>query len=339
MNRRIFTLRSGFTLVELLVVIAIIGLLIALLLPAVQAAREAARKSQCSNNLKQLGLALQGYHDTNSGFPMMRGSGTYSTYNAMGWIALLPFVEQQGLATQIGEAPNTSLYSWTTTFAPWQVAIPVYLCPSDPTSASPSGTGSIKTRSYRMSVGDTIKDNWAGATRGVFGYATHTKIRDITDGTSNTIAMSEHVVGKLNEYDAKAWVAQGITGYDVNPSVCLAVQPSSGFYPASQPVMRPDFTNIWPDGSPHCAAFTTVLPPNSPSCGYSTNYVSWELLSASSYHAAGVQGLMVDGSVRFLSDGINCGTLTAANVTRGPSPYGVWGALGSKSGREQTGDL
>lgn len=338
MNRRALS-RFGFTLVELLVVIAIIGVLIALLLPAVQAAREAARRSQCSNNLKQLGLALQNYHDTNSAFPMLRGNGPYSTYNAMGWIGLLPYMEQAALYSQIGDAPNNSVYSWTTTFLPWQMKVPGFYCPSDPTSDSASGTGPIRTRSYRMSLGDTINDNWAGTTRGIFGYLSFTKIRDITDGTSNTVAMSEHVIGKLGDFrDARAWVAQGITGYDVNPSICLATS-NAGLYSTTQTVMRPDFTNIWPDGSPHCAGFTTVLPPNSPSCGWSTNYVSWELLSASSYHSGGVLALMADGSARFVNDNINCGTLTAANVTSGPSPYGVWGALGSKGGREQTGEL
>ena len=331
--------RRGFTLIELLVVIAIIAVLIALLLPAVQQAREAARRSQCKNNLKQLGLALHNYHDTYGCLPMMRCSGAYSQYNANGWIGLLPGIDQGPLFMAIGDAHNTSVYSWTTTFAPWQTVIPVFQCPTDPTSGSPSGTGPITTRCYRMSVGDSINNNYATPTRGLFGFVSSTKMRDITDGTSNTVAMSEHVIGKLGDTrNARSWVAQGISGYDANPSICRALS-TNGLYAAGQAVMRPDFTNIWPDGAVHCAAFSTVLPPNSASCGHSGNYVDWELVTATSYHTGGVQVLMADGAVRFISENINTGNLTTGNVSSGPSPYGVWGALGSKDGSEVIGEF
>lgn len=339
MPRLISRSRVGFTLIELLVVIAIIAVLIALLLPAVQQAREAARRSQCKNNLKQLGLALHNYHDTANVFPMMRGSGGYSYYNAVGWIGMLPYLDQAPLYNAINDQHNISVYSWTTTFVPFQTKLPVFLCPSDGSADSASGIGSVKTRSYRLSVGDTINNNFAGATRGLFGYISKVKIADVTDGTSNTIAMSEHVVGRLSEtLDARAWVARGVTGYDTNPAVCLATA-SGGKYAASQAIMRPDFTNMWTDGSVHCAAFTTVLPPNSPSCGFSGNYVDWELVSASSMHVGGVHVLMTDGAVRFVSENISTGTLTAPNVSQGTSPYGVWGALGSKSGGETVGEF
>jgi prepilin-type N-terminal cleavage/methylation domain-containing protein/prepilin-type processing-associated H-X9-DG protein len=341
MRRQITRSRIGFTLIELLVVIAIIAVLIALLLPAVQQAREAARRSQCKNNLKQLGLALHNYHDAAQMFPMMRGSGAYSYYNAVGWIGMLPYLDQGALFNQIGDAHNTSVYSWTTTFVPFQTKLPVFICPSDPTGDATSGSvAPVKTRSYRMCVGDTINDNFGGTSnRGMFGYISNTRMSSITDGSSNTIAMSEHIIGTVGDTrNARAWVAQGITGYDTNPSVCMATA-SGGRYSASQAVMRPDFTNMWTDGSVHCAAFTTVLPPNSPSCGFSGNYVSWELVSATSQHVGGVHVLMADGSVRFVSENISTGTLTAANVTSGASPYGVWGALGSKSGSETIGEF
>ena len=341
MSRLKRRIRPGFTLIELLVVIAIIAVLIALLLPAVQQAREAARRSQCKNNLKQLGLALHNYHDTAQVFPMMRGSGGYSYYNAVGWIGMLPYLDQSALYMQIGDAHNTSVYSWTTTFVPFQTSLPVFSCPSDPTANQSSGSvAPVKTRSYRMCVGDTINDNFGGqSNRGLFGYISKNSMASITDGTSNTIAMSEHVIGVVGDTtNAKAWVAQGVTGYDTNPSVCMATA-VNGRYPTSQSIMRADFTNMWTDGSTHCAAFTTVLPPNSPSCGFSTNYVSWELVSATSYHTGGVHALMADGAVRFISDNINTGTLTAANVSSGASPYGVWGALGTKSGGETLGEF
>jgi prepilin-type N-terminal cleavage/methylation domain-containing protein/prepilin-type processing-associated H-X9-DG protein len=339
MRRSVTPPRHGFTLIELLVVIAIIAVLIALLLPAVQQAREAARRSQCKNNLKQLGLALHNYHDTAMMFPMLRGSGPYSQYNATGWIGMLPYLDQGALYSQIGDAPNTLVFSWTTNFAPWQKKLAVFLCTSDGSADSPSGIGTVTTRNYRMSVGDSINDNYRGANRGLFGYISKTTLADVVDGASNTIAMSEHVVGRLAETrNAKAWVAQGVSGYDTNPAICLA-RASGGLYPISQSIMRTDFTNMWPDGSVHCAAFSTVLPPNAPSCGFSTNYVDWELISATSMHVGGVHVLMADGSVRFVSENIDTGTLTAANVKQGISPYGVWGALGSKSGGETVGEF
>lgn len=343
MSRQTRPKRVGFTLIELLVVIAIIAVLIALLLPAVQQAREAARRSQCKNNLKQIGLALHNYHDTHTCLPMMRNLGPFSQYNATGWIGLLPNLDQAPLYMAIGDAHNTSVYSWTTTFAPFQTVIPVFQCPSDATAGSASGIGSVTTRSYRMSVGDTINNNYGNHTpgvangcfvRGLFGALSSTRIRDITDGSSNTVAMSERVIGRIGDNrNARSWVAQGISGYDVNPSVCRVLA-TGGLYAAGQAVMRQDFTNMWTDGSVHCAAFCTVLPPNSASCGHSTNYVAYELVSATSYHTGGVHVLMADGAVRFVSDNINSGTMTAANVTSGPSPYGVWGALGSRDGGE-----
>jgi len=138
--------RRAFTLVELLVVIAIIGILIALLLPAVQSAREAARRSQCSNHLKQIGLALHNYESAYGSFPFrMGGTGTgtsdLTNTNAgqiSGWVPLLPFMEQAPLYEQIKAGagykpygPYGGIYG----FAPWCATIPGLLCPSDPRSS------------------------------------------------------------------------------------------------------------------------------------------------------------------------------------------------------------
>jgi prepilin-type N-terminal cleavage/methylation domain-containing protein len=339
MSSRTPSSRRAFTLIELLVVIAIIAVLIALLLPAVQQAREAARRSQCKNNLKQLGLALHNYHDTTGMFPMMRNAGAISQYNATGWIGLLPYVDQAPLYNQIGNAHNDSTYSWDQAFVPWQSRLAVFLCASDSTNETPSGIGPVKTRNYRMCLGDTINNNYSGQTRGLFGYISNVRIRGVSDGTSNTIAMSERVVGTLGDNkNARAWVAQGVTGYDTNPSVCRALA-TSGRYASTQSIMRTDFSNMWSDGSVHCAAFSTVLPPNSASCGHCTNYVDWELVSATSMHEGGVHVLMTDGAVRFVSENIDAGNQTAANVSSGPSPYGVWGALGTREGAETVADF
>jgi len=147
--------RRAFTLVELLVVIAIIGILIALLLPAVQAAREAARRSQCTNNLKQAGLAMHNYHSSTKALPA-RKSYSLST-RASGWIALLPYLEQSALYQQFqAMTPPLGAEASTYTHYPWAVApsnnttVPAVLCPSDP------GNKSYTTAcNYVFCVGDT----------------------------------------------------------------------------------------------------------------------------------------------------------------------------------------
>jgi len=193
--------RRGFTLVELLVVIAIIGILIALLLPAVQAAREAARRSQCTNNLKQFGLALHNYHDTYKVFPPRKGGSgcaagatTGNCERLSGFIGLLPFIEQKAMYEQIragdpalGYPPGgpAAWYGW----APWNYPPRnQFVCPSD--TGAPQGGQRLN--SYGFSIGDqiiSIRD--ATQVRGLFAFRTCYSTADILDGTSNTLAMSE----------------------------------------------------------------------------------------------------------------------------------------------------
>ena len=180
----------GFTLVELLVVIAIIGILIALLLPAVQAAREAARRSQCSNNIKQLGIACHNYHDTFKCFPPMNigttggGWGTHQTHNGgrLGWIVMLmPFFEEENLFQEIqaggnygGSAvPRGGSHPLWNGYTPYTNNLDTILCPSDPTGFQkrPSELGRSN---YAYCWGDQIRGHaWPndgisdGKTRGI----------------------------------------------------------------------------------------------------------------------------------------------------------------------------
>ncbi|HVX59980.1 MAG TPA: DUF1559 domain-containing protein [Pirellulales bacterium] len=362
--------KSGFTLVELLVVIAIIGILIALLLPAVQAAREAARRSQCVNNLKQLGLGLQNYHDVHGSFPL----GCGGTGTCVGWggtytgnctrvspfIPLLPFIEQQALYESIRAGGNSAgnasqmaspygppgWYSW----ANWNVQVASLLCPSDirPRPAA----GAVGENNYAFSHGDSIYNNYQynpdplNWSRGMFAGHWAVKLNMVTDGASNTIAMSERLrvnfsINTQTKVNVRQGTVVGMSSLSSSPGACLAT--AQGTYYADPTQVFGAFGTNWTDCETTRCGFTTVLAPNSPSClmpsslcstcGY--NDSPGGAYAPSSSHPAGVNGVMVDGSVRFISDNVNTGNLGLPEVQNvGPSPYGVWGAMGSKSGDE-----
>jgi prepilin-type N-terminal cleavage/methylation domain-containing protein/prepilin-type processing-associated H-X9-DG protein len=185
-------MRRAFTLIELLVVIAIIAILIGLLLPAVQKVREAAARLKCSNNLKQLGLALHGYHDANGHFPAPRGTHTPAPLftEFRGWMCeILPYVEQDALYHNMYTTPW-----YVGFFATYNTPVNVFLCPSDPRTltAVPAGNGALT--SY---VGVTGSDNdvnlqFNGPTNGIFDIASRgTRLTDIADGASNTLMTGE----------------------------------------------------------------------------------------------------------------------------------------------------
>ncbi len=349
--------RRAFTLVELLVVIAIIGILIALLLPAVQAAREAARRSQCTNNLKQMGLGLQNYHDVNGAFPL--GCGGTSTCTApyvngnctrvSAFIPLLPFIEQVALYDRIrGGGAGAAPYGpagWSG-WAIWNVQVPSLLCPSD--SRPFPATGAAGENNYAFSHGDSILNLYVwnpDPSRGMSQPYKSIKLSMVTDGTSNTIMMSERVranfgLNSLANANIKLGAVSNVTGVNTNPGVCLTYANGQN-YNAPASVLSGYFGTNWTDCTTARCGFNTVLPPNSPSClinpycaGCYPGDTSGGVLTASSNHPGGVNGVMVDGSVRFISESVNTGNLGMAEVTSGPSPYGVWGAMGSRSGGE-----
>ena len=363
--------RLGFTLVELLVVIAIIGILVSLLLPAVQAAREAARRMQCSNNLKQFGLAMHNYHDTHKAFPPRRGGsagggnprrfdGNYDRKSA--FIFLLPFIEQQSLADQIqagGIVDTNGNKIWpggpagwynNANWAPYRNQLGFLLCPSDKPALNPAQQAK---HSYAFSIGDSVggssgsaRWNVANSTsRGVFvGSQRCRTIAHLSDGTSNTIAMSERVWGgnfrrAATGEDARTAAAMGVSTVLTNPGSCLAQATGNRFIGMQ---IKGRFGFLWADGQAERVGFTTILGPNKPNCVFDNNVNADShggVLNPSSYHPGGVMGLLCDGSVRFFSDSINTGNLAARPVTSGPSPYGVWGALGSIDGGEAAGNF
>ncbi|MEW4562569.1 DUF1559 domain-containing protein [Bremerella sp. JC770] len=334
--------KRGFTLVELLVVIAIIGVLIALLLPAVQQAREAARRMECTNQLKQLGLALHNHHDTYQHFPRLAVlEGPY--HERIGaLIPLLPFLEQNNLAEQIKNY-DTSVYTtqppepWDSSFLPWQQRIDALLCPSDTGATKTFRTDRpIAPSSYRFSIGDSYSDNFNPhhndtEYRGIFSAEKDKKFRDITDGTSNTVMMAERLTDFQSPFINQTH-ANSISLSD--PSTCWdAVSTTNRRHFSSG--SNGAASQHWNDGQACFTAFNTVIAPNGPSCWNDTTQNSdLALTTVSSNHPGGVNIALADASVRFVSETIDTGDLTQTEPTSGQSPYGVWGALGSKSGGE-----
>ncbi|MBP3532042.1 MAG: DUF1559 domain-containing protein [Thermoguttaceae bacterium] len=355
---------GGFTLVELLVVIAIIGILIGLLLPAVQAAREAARRMQCTNNLKQLGLAVQNYHDANNALPAARSGLGNSTYKADGqggpWSVqthLLPYVEQNAVYTEIVSytEPNRSPrldHPWsgdfTVDYPALATVITAFLCPSDGNATQPSTDGHKSGRcNYMSSRGDSMWNNnrhpnsegdsrAKTAHRGVFHIQpSFPSMAAVTDGTSNTVAWSECVsaIGGAGR-QLKGNMIGGLGSmYNGNsfPGPCLAMK--NGTELSQDGIANQWRGQRWADGQVMISGFNTVLPPNSPVCSYGSDS-AWGAATAQSNHSGGVNAAMLDGSVRFVSETIDCGDAYANAVTSGKSPYGVWGAMGSASGGE-----
>jgi prepilin-type N-terminal cleavage/methylation domain-containing protein len=352
MARSSVRIRDAFTLVELLVVIAIIGTLVGLLLPAVQAARETARRSNCMNNMKQLGIGLQNHHDAQKAFPRLQFdncappavcSDTVNTWMKGGFVSLLPYIEQNDTYQQLyaSSTPGggASYSKWA--YPAFQRTIEPYVCPSD---FFPRGAGESPprgTRNYVMCQGDRCSGWSADIRRGAFLWGANaskaTQIKDITDGLSKTLVLSERAIGADNSNSIRGDTAfsGSVTS---NPAGCMSTAAGDKYVDPTQIVGAGGFSKtgrLWADGCPYYGAFNTILPPNSPSCSIrlgSGDRVNG-VFSANSYHPGGVVACMADGAVLFVANNIDCGDPTQSypSATTGKSPYGVWGAMGSIS--------
>jgi len=352
--------RRGFTLVELLVVIAIIGILIALLLPAVQAAREAARRASCTNNLKQVSLAVHNFHDIYKVFP----PGDHSLFmrsaipsggdpNRIGYFThLLPFVEQKPLYDAVIQYEKEGNNPWHNNSysggaSPYLTSISTILCPSDGTR--PQSGNDVAYTSYHCNRGDVWMNwdywEWRGAfgngERGECGFG------KLLDGSSNTLMLAEVCIGRTPDPGAKVkgGIARGEnTNGDQPTAPCYARRgPNDILTGATQDSLGDNGWGLgrrWGDAHAIYTVFFPVMAPNSPTC--SDHGENWAEPTASSYHSGGVNVSLCDGSVRFVSETIYAGDPNAKidflgsrpQDYTGPSLRGVWGALGSARGKE-----
>ena len=341
--------RKGFTLVELLVVIAIIGILIALLLPAVQAAREAARRSQCSNNLKQLSLGFLNYHDVHKTFPKYcyRTNGISHWEGFSAHTMVLPFIEQQAVydtikglnATATGGAyDNGWRDGWYTTIRRTKIA--GFLCPSD-SSNSGANAGN---NNYPVCTGTNTGydgrnpvprlDQNKGQTNGVFPRGQNTwgevKIAEIKDGTSNTIFMAElrlgdHDNGSYRPGDVVRGQAFSFTTHQPTSAELntygLQCEGGTGNHHSHA-------GREWICSQQAQTVFNTIAPPNwkYPTCQDCTG-CGWMdsdgVFPARSYHPGGVNHALADGSTRFISETINLLNYQALGTRHGGEAVSV----------------
>jgi prepilin-type processing-associated H-X9-DG protein len=350
-------------LIELLVVIAIIAVLIALLLPAVQSAREAARRAQCTNNLKQIGLAMHNYHTAYGTFPI-GVSASNNTWNVAhcgcsaqitwnGWSVhsmLLPYLEASPVYNAINFAFDPLVCSsggkWNNTA--FLTVIPGFLCPSDPFSGKKTGFINNYCGSIGTSIG--VVQNWGGNSIGVFSYQVPYGLSDITDGSSNTIAFSEALVGDTcsgGKTDTYRGNGVAIAGYcwtynaETNANYYLqtalpscnaqwsmiATTGSSG-----SGTLGCNRGNYWGWGAEAMSLFNTIVPPNSQQyqwsfcrsgcngcCGGNPCYLAdhSEIANANSQHPGGGNFALGDGSVRFLKSSISIQTYWALGTRIG----------------------
>ncbi|MCA9137021.1 MAG: DUF1559 domain-containing protein [Planctomycetales bacterium] len=395
--------RGAFTLVELLVVIAIIGILVGLLLPAVQAAREAARRMSCSNNFKQIGIALHNYHSAYKQLPI-NGTGPTkfnddaccadavtgttspppiaNSRNLLSYlVGITPFMEQQAVWDQISKQHQDENGLWwpafgpapyTIEYRPWNVDIPSFRCPSDPGRGLPA----LGRTNYGCCYGDSVfrtqyGQNWFNANQGRWHYADNagrmrqiqgscrgmfvgskgTKFRDVLDGLSNTIMAGE----MATDLGDRAITTTGSrsNGRDNilnNPKFCAdnnQINPERPKFWATSGVNYTGNATMrgfrWADQRPLYSTIATILPPNSEIC-LVANHGGHGAIPPSSRHQGGAHVLMGDGAVIFMTDSVEAGDPRAPvpyyrndanqNGVGYASPYGLWGALGTRASSE-----
>jgi prepilin-type N-terminal cleavage/methylation domain-containing protein len=340
--------RYGFTLVELLVVIAIIGILVALLLPAVQSARESARRAQCSNQIRQWGLAAHNYHDTFGAFPMTNAQNYLpNTQGFSPQARLLPFLEQANLQNLLDfsqpafTGPFNALVPNPQFASAFAMRIQVALCPSDPAPIRNVGAGGSEYSgiNYMVSFGSGTGTNYdlRWRTDGIVYENSGARFADITDGTSNTVILSETVRSEGSDFTLPAGqfpkapyraTLNGSTGVSATLGAEQGMAGSGGAWSSynnsAGMIADPNLAAIWPTLTnwrgassaalrgrgtswAHSGAMSTLTngytTPNSQIPDVVTHFTGY--FAPRSYHPGGALAVFGDGSVKLLPNSIN----------------------------------